>query len=436
MIDKIRKIYQNNPDLIIKKINNSFTVIYFESISSSDKLNEFVTKPLIYENKISAPHTLKINVNECEKYLNNAFAVVIKNNKTLYAAEVRADLSRSIDNPESEPAVNGPKDALTENIQLNLGLIKRRIKSKDLIIKNETIGNYTNTLTEVLYIKNESNEEDVKIILEKLKNINLKGIIDSSNISNLIQKEASSIFPSVITSERPDQIANSLIEGKIVVLVDNSPFALIMPGYFTDFLNPIIDRYNSAATSNFIKFIRYICLVITLIEPAFYIATINYNQETIPTSLLINFMIQREGVPFPSFIEAIIMLTIYEMLRESDLRFPSKYGTAISILGALLLGDAAVKAGIVSPIMIITIALCFISSLVFTNPDFSNALRFYRYLFLFGAIFLGLYGILLVFFFMLIKLTSTYTLNKPYTIPIAPFKKKYFFKYIWRKENK
>ena len=173
MIDKIRKIYQNNPDLIIKKINNSFTVIYFESISSSDKLNEFVTKPLIYENKISAPHTLKINVNECEKYLNNAFAVVIKNNKTLYAAEVRADLSRSIDNPESEPAVNGPKDALTENIQLNLGLIKRRIKSKDLIIKNETIGNYTNTLTEVLYIKNESNEEDVKIILEKQEAIGL-----------------------------------------------------------------------------------------------------------------------------------------------------------------------------------------------------------------------------------------------------------------------
>ena len=119
-----------------------------------------------------------------------------------------------------------------------------------------------------------------------------------------------------------------------------------------------------------------------MVEPAYYIATINYNQETIPTSLLINFMIQREGVPFPSFIEALIMLIIYEMLRESDIRFPSKYGTAISILGALILGDAAVKAGIVSPIMIITIAICFISSLVFTNPDFNNALRIYRFLFL------------------------------------------------------
>ncbi len=436
VVNKITGIYKGNPDLIIKKINNTYTIIYFESICSSDKINEFINKSIIYKNKITAPHMLKITIKETEKYLNNAFALIIKNNTDIYAAEVKADLYRSIDSPETEPSINGPKDALTENIQLNLGLIKRRIKTKNLKIINKTIGKYTNTLVQTLYIENNQNKNEIDYILKKLDNIKLLDVLDSSNISNSLQKEMKSIFPTIITSERPDVISSAIIEGKIVILVDNSPFALIMPAYFTDFINPLIDKYSKEGPTNFIKIIRYICLIITLVEPAFYIATINYNQETIPTSLLINFMTQREGVPFPSVVEAILMLIIYEILRESDIRFPSKYGTAISILGALILGDAAVKAGIVSPIMIITIAICFISSLVFTNPEFSNALRLYRFLFLFGATILGLYGIILVLFYLLINLCSTYSINKPYTIPIAPFKRKYFFKYIWRKSKK
>ena len=436
MVDEIKKIYGDNSDLIIKKISAKYTVIYFESICSSDRVNEFITKPLIYENKISAPHTIKIKKNEIENYLNNAFAVIIKDDKYILASEVRADLARSIDSPETQPAINGPKDAFTENIQLNLGLIKRRIKTKKLKIKNKTIGKYTNTLVQTLYIEDNIDKNTLKVIENKINEIKLLDVIDSSNISNSLQENMKNNFPTIMPSERPDEVVNALVEGKVVIIVDNSPFALILPSYFTDFINPVIDRYSKALPTNFVKIIRYICLVITLVEPAFYIATLNYNQETIPTSLLINFMIQREGVPFPSVAEALIMLIIYEILRESDIRFPSKYGTAISILGALILGEAAVNAGIVSPIMIITIAMCFISSLIFTNPDFSNALRVYRFLFLFGASLLGLYGILLVFLFMLINLCSTYSVNKPYTIPIAPFKENYFSKYIWRKAKK
>lgn len=435
MLNKILTLYPNNSDLIIKKINDSFTIIYFESICSSDRVNEFITKPLIYENKISAPHTLRISEKECEKYLNNAYALILYKNK-IYASEVRGDLSRSIDSPESEPSVNGPKDSFTENIQLNLGLIKKRIKTKDLKIINKSIGKYTDTLVQILYLDSIVQKELVDKLLNKIDQIKLNNVIDSSNIANSLESSFKSKFPTIYPSERPDVAANALIEGKIVLLVDNSPFILVLPSFFTDFINPIVDRYATAKPSNFIKLVRYLCLLITLIEPAYYIATINYNQETIPTSLLINFASQRKGVPFPSVAEAVIMLIIYEMLRESDLRFPSKYGTAISILGALILGEAAVKAGIVSPIMIITIALCFISSLVFTNTNFNNVLRIYRFMFLFGASILGLYGILLVFLYLLINLTKSYSFDKPYTIPIAPFKKKYFFKYIWRKAKK
>lgn len=437
MLDKILKLYKDNPDLIIKKINNRFTIIYFESICSSDRINEFITKPLTYENKISAPHTLIIKITDCEKYINNAFAVILDSkDEIIYASEVRGDLSRSIDSPESEPSVYGPKDAFTENIQLNLGLVKRRIKTKNLKIINKSLGRDTDTLVQILYIDEKVDKNILDKLIKKIDSIKTNNIIDSSNITNAIETSFKSKFPTIFPSERPDVSANALSEGKIVLLVDNSPFALIMPSFFTDFINPIVDRYVIAKPNNFVKLVRYLCLLITLVEPAFYIATINYNQETIPTSLLINFASQRKGVPFPSVAEAIIMLVIYEMLRESDLRFPSKYGTAISILGALILGEAAVKAGIVSPIMIITIALCFISSLVFTNANFNNVLRIYRFLFLIGASILGLYGILLVFLYLLINLTSSYSFDKPYTIPIAPFRKKYFYKYIWRKARK
>ena len=432
MIEYIKKTYRDNPDIIIKKINDSFTTIYFESICSSDKINEFITKPILYSNNFSAPNTKVITKKEIIYYIENAFAIVIKNNKDIYALEVRADLARSINTPESEPAVNGPKDSLVENIQLNLGLIKRRIKHKDLKIISKSTGKYTKTIINILYIDNLADKNIIKYISNEIDSIKEKEIMDSGNLSNILQSKYKSDFPIILLSERPDEISNSLVDGKIIILVDNSPYALILPSYFVDFINPITDKYLRPMQNNIIKIIRYICLVITLVEPAYYIATINYNQETIPTSLLNNFINQRKGVPFPSIFEALLMLIIYELLRESDSRFPSKYGSTISILGALILGEAAVKAGIVSPIMIITIALSYISSLVFTDPDFNNELRLYRFIFLISAALLGLYGIMLTFLFMLIRLCSTSSFGKSYTTPLSPLNIKYLNKYLWR----
>lgn len=432
MINKIIKTYQDNSDLIIKKINSNYSVIYFESLSSLDKINEYITKPISLNISITAPHTLIIKSSEINTYLNNGYAITIYKNKLLYASEVKKDLSRSINTPDSEPAVNGPKDSLTENIETNLGLIKRRIKHQDLKMINKTIGKYTNTGIKILYLDKLIDANILKNIIQVIDNIDEKEILDSGNLSNILQKQYKCDFPTILLSERPDEISNSLVDGKIAIIVDNSPYALLLPSFFIDFINPITDKYLKPIQNNFIKLIRYISLVITLVEPAYYIATINYNQETIPTSFLNNFIDQRKGVPFPSFFEALLMLIIYEILRESDTRFPSKYGSTISILGALILGEAAVKAGIVSPIMIITIALSYIASLVFNDPDFNSEIRIYRFIFLICAALLGLYGIFLCFVFMLIRLSSAESFSKSYTTPIAPFKINYFKKYIWR----
>ena len=436
MIDKIIDLYKDNPDLIIKRINDSYTIIYFESLTSAEKINDHITKSILLFNKISAPHTININLDEVIKYISNGYVLSVYKNKDIYASEVKKDLSRGINTPESEPSVNGPKDSFTENIELNLGLIKRRIKHQNLKIINKTIGVYTKTSIDILYIEKLADRSLLKDIENIIDNIKEKEIMDSGNLSNILQKKYKCDFPTVVLSERPDEVSNYLCDGKIIIIVDNSPYALIIPAYFIDFINPITDKYLKPLQNNFIKIIRYICLIITLVEPAYYIATINYNQETIPTSLLSNFIDQRKGVPFPSIFEALLMLIIYELLRESDSRFPSKYGSTISILGAIILGEAAVKAGIVSPIMIITIALSYISSLVFNDRDFSNELRVYRFLFLISAAFLGLYGILLIFLLMLIRLCSSSSFNKSYTLPLSPFNFKYFKKYVWRSKWK
>lgn len=434
MVEKIKYMYQDNPDLIINKLSDEITCIYFASLCSQDKINEYITKPILNGFYISAPNKKIIDLKNVNEKLHNGFAILI-NKKKIYACEVKANLQRSIDTPDSEPSINGPKDSLTENIETNLGLIKRRIKSDNLYILTKAIGKYTKTTIDILYISDKVNKTLLKSLVKKISNITEEEVLDSGNLSNILQKKSIFDFPTIMPSERPDEISSALCDGKIIILVDNSPFALILPAFFTDFINPISDKYSKPLQTNFLKLIRYICLIITLVEPAYYIATINYNQETIPTSLLVNFMIQRGSVPFPSIAEALIMLIIYEMLRESDARFPSKYGSTISILGALILGEAAVSAGIVSPIMIITIALCYITSLVFNNPDFNNELRIYRFIFLISSGLLGLYGIFLSFIFLLIKLCSSQSFNSSYTYPLAPFSKKYFHKYVWRRKK-
>ena len=247
-------------------------------------------------------------------------------------------------------------------------------------------------------------------------------------IGQLICEEDKTHFPTYQITERPDFVSKALLEGKLVIVMDTSPFAIILPAFFIDFINPGIDNYHKSKNINFLKIIRFACFFLSMTVPAIYIALVNYNQETIPTELLVSFSIQRDGVPFPSIIEVLIMLFICEMLRESDLRFPNAYGSAISILGALVLGDAAVSAGIVSPITIIIIALTFMASLIFTEIEVSNALRNLRFIFLFAAAFYGILGLVFATFYFLIRINKIHSFGKPYFYPLVPFDKTYLFK--------
>ena len=426
----INNTFKDTPDLVKRKIKYSFSsvhIYYIETICSSEQVNNFILKNLTNPNShrkfkdiLAGPNFKEINLNKLEFYLYNGFTVLVYRNK-IYAVETKASLDRSVTSPLVEQDLYGAKDALLENYQKNIGLIKRRLKSSHLKTKEYKLGSFTQTSTGVLYIDNITDMSLVKRIDALLNKIDTDSVIDVGELKQFLTMDKGNVFPPTKLTERPDVIVKALLDGKLVIVMDTSPFAIILPAVLADFINPISDKYLYQRNANNLKILRMICFFLTIFTPAFYIAIISYNQETIPASLLTNFITQNEGIPFPATIETFFMIFICEMLRESDIRFPSNFSSSISILGALILGDAAVSANIVSPIMIIITSLTFISSMIFSNVELSGAIRIWRFIAMIIASFYGLYGVALAFIFFIVSLSSYSSFGLPYTFPVVPF---------------
>lgn len=426
----INDTFKDTPDLVERKIKYSFSCVhiyYIETICSSEQINNFVLKNLTnpngyrrFKDILAGPNFKEIDLGRLEFYLYNGFTALVYKGK-IYVIETKASLDRSVSFPEVEQDLYGAKDALLENYQKNIGLIKRRLKSSHLKTKEYKLGRFTQTATGVLYIDNITDMSLVKRIDELLNKIDTDSVIDVGELKQFLTMDKGNVFPPTKLTERPDVIVKALLDGKVVIVMDTSPFAIVLPAVLADFINPISDKYLYQKNANNLKILRMICFFLTIFTPAFYIAIITYNQETIPASLLTNFITQNEGIPFPATIETFFMIFICEMLRESDIRFPSNFSSSISILGALILGDAAVSANIVSPIMIIITALTFISSMIFSNVELSGAIRIWRFIAMIIASFYGLYGVALAFIFFIVSLSSYSSFGLPYTFPVVPF---------------
>lgn len=426
----INDTFKDTPDLVERKIKYSFSCVhiyYIETICSSEQINNFVLKnltnpngPRRFKDILAGPNFKEIDLGRLEFYLYNGFTALVYKGK-IYVIETKASLDRSVSFPEMEQDLYGAKDALLENYQKNIGLIKRRLKSSHLKTKEYKLGRFTQTATGVLYVDNITDMSLVKRIDALLNKIDTDSVIDVGELKQFLTMDKGNVFPPTKLTERPDVIVKALLDGKVVIVMDTSPFAIILPAVLADFINPISDKYLYQRNANNLKILRMICFFLTIFTPAFYIAIITYNQETIPASLLTNFITQNEGIPFPATIETFFMIFICEMLRESDIRFPNNFSSSISILGALILGDAAVSANIVSPIMIIITALTFISSMIFSNVELSGAIRIWRFIAMIIASFYGLYGVALSFIFFIVSLSSYSSFGLPYTFPVVPF---------------
>ncbi len=435
-VKKIKEESQNADDYIYKTIkldNNIIEIINIETITSSSDINNFILKRISYLNTLNSKNLLDFlynylpttsisiieNYKTLKQKLLNGYTILIINNKDILGIETRRNLTRGVAEAEYEKTIVGSKDAFIEHYNTNLGLIRRRIKDTNLRLKTYELGRYTKTKVAILYINNIAKPDLIEKVNKKLENINIDGILDSNYLKQYLN-ETNSLFPSLKTTERPDLACESLLEGKIIIIVDNSPEVIILPTFFIDFFHTSDDYYQKSFNITFIRIIRLLAFLISIFLPAIYVSITTHNPDSLPINLLLSFKSQRLTVPFPAFVEAIMMIIIFEVLRESDIRIPSTMGNAVSILGGLVLGEAAVNAGIVSPIMIIVIAISAISGLLIQNIDAINSIRWYRFILIILSSIFGYYGLYLGIILILTNLTDTKNQEDNYLYPFVP----------------
>jgi len=432
IVKEIKTRVGTSNDYKIKDIcidGKTLTLFYNEVLTDSSSIDNFVLKSLLnldrnsfrkLDEHLPAINISKIKKNQIYDFVNNGFLIIFY--KKIYAVEVKAKLDRGINNIQSELSLSGPKDSFSENYNTNLGLIRRRIKSCDLKVMNLDIGVRSKNKVGILYIDDIVDKKIVKRIDEVLRRIDIDGIIDSSYLKITLEGQKS-FFPTIMMSERPDKSAMALLEGKVVILVDMSPYALILPSFFIDFFHTTDDYYQKSFNTTFIRIIRFFAFLIAIFTPACYIAVTTRNYDIVPLDLLLMLKAGRTFVPFPAYIEALFMIVCFEILKESDIRMSNTSGSSISILGGLILGDAAVSAGIVSPIMIIVVAISSIAGLVFSSIELVNALRLYKIILLLLGTLLGIYGVIIGTIYMIYKLLTLKVFGIPYLVPFIPFDK-------------
>ncbi|MHC0038189.1 spore germination protein [Pseudoneobacillus sp. C159] len=442
--NSLQEIFGNSFDFTVSEIkfsNKKGYMIYLQSMVNPNEINDRIVQKineLNQANKIIITDADLVSVkddffsgllmrisNEYRRLisdlLNGNVLILIDRHQQALSISIEGVETRSIQEPSTQTIIRGPKDAFTESLSTNMSLLRRRIKNPKLQFENYVLGTDTRTMVVLAYLGGVVNKGIVEEARKRINAIEVNAVLDSGNIEEVITDHSYTPFPLTFNTERPDVIAAGILEGKIGIIVDGSPFVLLIPAVLTDFFQSSEDYYQPYFMSSFIRIIRYISFMISLILPAIYVSIVTYHHELIPTELLISIQAQREGVPFPAVIEILIMEITFEILREAGVRMPRAVGQTVSIVGALVIGQAAVEAGLVSNVLVIVVAFTAIASFVSPIYNFSISTRLLRFVLVFAAALCGLYGILLFLIFMVAHLVSLRSFGVPYLSPVAPF---------------
>ncbi|MBT2740673.1 spore germination protein [Bacillus sp. ISL-77] len=450
-IDYIKKTVGNSTDIVIRQFQAGqngeikIAIIFTDGLTNSAELQDFVLNTLMFEirnaeldsmvfdrsNLFNLVKTQSLpvagisDIYDFQKLffhlLSGDSILFIDGYSQAISISLRHWADRGVQEPSSQTVVRGPKDGFTETLRKNTALIRRRIKDPNLWIETQQIGTKTQTDVAIMYLKGVANDKTVAEVQSRLNRISIDAILESSYIEELIQDKTYTPFPTVYNTERPDAVAAAILEGRIAILVDGTPFVLVVPALFVHFLQASEDYYQRADIATLIRLLRYISFFLALLTPSLFIAVTTFHQEMLPTQLLISLASQREGVPFPALVEALMMELTFEVLREAGVRLPRAVGSSISIVGALVIGQAAVEAGIISASMVIIVSLTAISSFVSPNFNMSISVRILRFLFMLLAASFGLVGIILGLIVMVLHLNSLRSFGVPYLAPFAPF---------------
>jgi spore germination protein KA len=439
----------DSPDLRIRQVKlgeQSFVeaaAVHLNGLAKTETVNQFVMGSLlsITDEMLKESNTAANNLNDL--ILNRALEIGeaqlqedwnevllgILSGKTLILiegydsgimCETEGGEARSVTEPSTQLVVRGPKDSFVESLATNVSLIRRRIRSPKLRLEHVKIGSVTQTDVALMYIKDTADEKLVEEVRKRLQQINVDAIMESGYIEELIQDKTFTPFPTINNSERPDVAATNLLEGRVVIVVDGTPFVLILPAVFTLFFQSASDYAQRFDIAILMRIIRYISFIVLILGPSVYIALTTFHYEMIPTTLLINLLSQRENVPFPAFVEAILMEGAFEIIREAGVRMPRAVGQTVSVVGALILGQAVVEAGIITPVMVIVVALTGIASFAIPAYNMAIAGRIIRFGFLILAGMFGFYGITLGLIVLVAHMNSLRTFGVPYLSPIVP----------------
>ncbi len=342
----------------------------------------------------------------------------------MYVFHSRNPIGRTVGEPNTERTVRGPREGFVEDIHQNLLLIRRKIKNPSLKVESFILGKQTNTQINIVYMKGIADQGVVEEVRQRLSRIKIDGILESHYIESMIKDSPKSPFPTVFSTERPDRVCGALLDGKVAILVDGTPFVLTVPAMFVEFLHSAEDYYDGSLVATTIRWVRFLGLFVTLILPAFYVGLTSFHQDLLQTPLLMRLGAGREDLPYPVLVEAIFMLITFELIREAGLRMPKTFGGAvITILGLVLIGQAAVQAGIIGPLLMIVVSVTALTSFILPNYAFHQIIRFCGIPLLLASGFFGFMGILIVLMFGLAHLVSLRSFGVPYFSPVSPSRK-------------
>lgn len=460
------------------KVYKAF-IVYIDGMSDSKSINRFILHPLMLKNRantfdssqevvstavannITIKRVKKFNLvdyiyscliplNDTKKTTNfediiNAInfgecALFVDTIDTCFISDVKGFEKRSINTPSNEVVIRGSQEAFIESIRTNTSMIRRMVNNENLVIETSTVGTVSKTKCAICYIKDIANNNLVSEVKYRINNLDIDYIISSGQLEELIKENSKSSIPETLSTERPDTASTALLEGKVVAIVNGSPTAIIMPCTFFDFLTSPEDKNLNSNLANFLKLLRLLASLISILLPGLYIAITNFHEELIPTELLLSIISSRQSVPISIELEIILMVIIFELIHEAGIRVPSPIGPTMSIVGALVLGEAAVSANIVSPISIIIVAITGLAS--FSTPNFLLEFHFrlLRFAFIFLGALLGFLGISIGLFIYFSVLSSLHSFGVPYLSPYIPATKTnnngFFVSHIWKQEQR
>ncbi|SHJ80700.1 spore germination protein [Tepidibacter formicigenes] len=447
-INVIEDITKKNLGINLRKLfvmNIEIYIVYISQIIDKDKLSNSIIKPILKYDKDdninidkiahSIIYVEDISIDNDENNILSSIlegkSVIISNNDDNYLiANTTKVEKREISLPEIENTLRGPKDAFTENFDANLSLIRYRIRDENLKIDNFKIGKRTKTNIGVIYIDDIANKNYVSEIKNRLQKINIDGIVESGYIEKFILNNALDIFPQVGLIERSDMAATAILEGKVCIIVEGSNIALSTPKTFMEFLGSGDDRYDNTYISVFSKVLRIVSFNIALTLSSIYVAIISFHTDVLPEQYILALAMARETVPFNAVSETLIMEGISEILKEANIRLPKQIGSAIGIVGTIVIGQAAVSAGLVSPLMVIIVSLSTMCSFVAPDYTIMNPIRVLKFFMIIITSIFGLFGFVMGYTLIIINLISTTSFGIPYLAPIAPFNFSDFKNYI------